>query len=154
MDDETQKYIFLLLAIASILLLPVYIRWGNRRIEKKRKLNNNRFSEFEKRLVKEINDYTCFTNSHPYVWGEIGYLESKNQILESVKWEAGSQGSFLYTPTSGYDYSLKIDETQGYLYIAFGSDSFDWDSLCHYEKWKKREVVYYGKPPFFKWRGE
>ena len=116
----------------------MYFIFGTIRVIKRRESNQRRFEEFESSLKSRITDYVCFTNNHPYVWGEESYADNKNALLESPGWDGMSM-----FPSAGDEFSLRVDEDKKFIYLAKGSDSFDWSSLCHKEEWNKRKVIYY-----------
>lgn len=124
---------------AFLFFLWLYWRWGNKVIRYRKAKIQQRFDELENGLANELVDYTCFTNNHPYVWGEIDYSAEKASMIEECKWTyAGT------TPVPGGDlkFSLKADDSLKALYIAHHSENFDWNSLHHYEEWLEsmREV--------------
>ena len=138
MEDHGLNWVGFLI---FVLLLIFYYFWGNARITKQRKANYSRFNEFETSLASNLQEYTCFANNHPYVWGEVSYHETKKEILESPRWEYSVGGG--YYPARGWSYCFKVNEENKYLYVVTGSETFDWESLCHYEVWKNRKVIYY-----------
>jgi hypothetical protein len=99
-----------------------------------------RFDEFEKSLCNDVTEYTCFTNNHPHVWGEENYQNLKEKVINSPR--ISGQTLLLFF-LFGDEFSLKVDEERKFIYFAIGSDSFEWDSLCHEEEWKKRKVIYH-----------
>lgn len=132
-------------ALIFIGLLIVYFIWGTLYIKKQAARNTTRFNNFEDSLKNKILDYKCFTNNHPYAWNEIAYHIPKYEILGSSKWEFSVGGGAF--PTRGDQFSFKVDEEKKFIYIAKGSESFQWDSLCHFDEWeeqrKKRRVIYF-----------
>ena len=124
-------------------LLVIWLAYVSWRCYKYYKLEDEipaRFDEFESSLRREVDEYTCFTNNHPHVWGEENYQRLKQQIINSPYIDGRNLLMFFIF---GDEFSLKADEDQKYIYIALGTEKFDWDSLCHEEEWRKRKVIYY-----------
>jgi len=99
-----------------------------------------RFDEFEKLLCADVEEYTCFTNNHPHVWGEGNYRDLKEKVINSPRI---SGTTILLFFLFGDEFSLKADEERKYIYVAIGTDTFEWDSLCHEAEWRKRKVIYH-----------
>ena len=128
------EYIFFLFLGSCVL----YFVAGTLRINRNCKLIWKKFEDFENGLKKNITEYICYTNNHPHVWGEDEYSKLKDKIEASPRW----QGNPVW-PYGGAKFSLKVDEEKSAIYLAVGTDSFNWDSLAHHEEWIKRKVIYY-----------
>ena len=129
----------------KILVVPLlivwlgYLSWRGYRYYRLEDEIPSRFTEFEDSLCDAVETYRCFTNNHPQVWGDTNYREIKEEVIDSPRIEPRSLLFFLF----GDEFSLKADEDRKFVYVARGSDTFDWDSLCHEEEWRKRKVIYY-----------
>jgi len=55
----------------------------------------------------------------------------------------GVLGRRRLLPCARMELLLQSNEENKYLYVVTGSETFDWESLCHYEVWKNRKVIYY-----------
>jgi hypothetical protein len=118
----------------------VYLSWRGYRYYKLEEEIPSRFTEFESTLGDAVDTYECFTNNHPHVWGKVNYRELKEKTIASPHLDGKNLIMFFMF---GDEFSLKVDEKQKFIYVAVGTDSFDWDSLCHEEEWRKRKVVYH-----------
>ena len=117
-----------------------YVSWRGIRYYRLEDEIYARFDEFEKSLCSGVDEYTCFTNNHPHVWGKENYHRLKEKVINSPRIDARNLLMFFIF---GDEFSLKADEDKKYIYVALGTEKFEWDSLCHEEEWRKRKVIYY-----------
>jgi hypothetical protein len=127
-DPSTNPFAALLL----LLLIVLFAIWGNKRISESRRSVEERFATFEASLVAEIPKYETFTNDHPYVWDDSNYFEMYEYILGSARWHFSPSHVW---PNKATPFSLRVNEERKSIYIAVGSNSFDWSSLYHYDEW-------------------
>jgi hypothetical protein len=88
---------------------------------------NHRFEEVKASLLYPFDEYTTYSNNHPYVWGEVDFEQTRRWLFESVN-------AKNFVPNR-LKFSLKKDDDIRAIYIGVGTESFDWSSLKHYEEW-------------------
>lgn len=125
-----------ILTIFALIFGPfAYMLWGENRIDASRTEASDRFEQNEKNLLHDIESYRCFTNNHPYVWGEVEYLSYKNEIIESGKWIFIGAYRRIPFPRKVVDFSIKIDNNKKSIYLASDFYSYNPESLKDYDEW-------------------
>ena len=89
--------------------------------------NNNvsRLHNLEYSLKKDIEHYSCYSNQDNGKWARIKFSALLNRILDSPSIVFHR---FIPSHDPGLLYSIKIDEAARVIYVAIGSENFDWHS--------------------------
>lgn len=134
-----------LLALLLVLLgmsglVIVFYLLGNRLILFRKKIIKLRFAALERQLSGALSDYTCFTNTHPWVWSPCDYQTAKQTMIDACRWEKSGRS---ISPGGSLDFALGLEVKHQAIYIAIGTRTFDWKRLWHVEDWRdeKRTAV-------------
>jgi len=116
------------LTIAAIIAGSLYIILFLRAALKAGIRNNNNISRIrnlEISTARDIDCYSCYSNQDSGNWARAKYSELVDMILESpsIVYHRIIPGHDL-----GFLYSINIDEETQVIYVAFGSDNYDWSS--------------------------
>ncbi len=65
--------------ISLFVIWLIYVSWRGVKYYKLEDEIHARFDEFEKSLRSGVDEYRCFTNNHPHVWGEENYQRLKKE---------------------------------------------------------------------------
>jgi len=124
-------------ALLVFLVLAVYLAWKIFRVTLKANQNRERIVEFEDSLKCNISEYTCFTNHNSLNWVRANFLELEGEIVSSPNW---STRYFIPFISPGEKFSLCVDESRLHIYLATGSDSFDWEASLFQNEFKDSTI--------------
>ena len=129
------EFIFVALGIIGVIILVIMLHRGmDNLIEKSANKEIEKLVSIYPNLLGE--EYSYFTNNHPYVWGEV----SRDELSKLIKFSATGPRGVPYDPPI---YSSKIDQENKKFYFVPHRTKFDFSKLMHYQEWleSQTEVV-------------
>jgi len=117
--------IFSTILLLMVAAYSVYLLWAVTKISFRQDENFSRIAIFEDKLVSDTNDYECFVIYDDAVWSKVDYIEARDKLIESPRFEFKY---LLPLHNSGVFFSLAVNEESQIVYLALGSDSYDWNS--------------------------
>ena len=116
---------FWLIAICSLFVYSIYLIWASTKISVRQDENFYRIEYFEQKLDLRPGKYSCILVQDEDSWAKAVYAEVRSKIIESPKFRLSLIVPIHYL---GVSFSLKAIEKDKIIYVAIGSDSFNWDS--------------------------
>ena len=103
----------------------VYLIWASLKVQSRQAENFARIDRIEYALVGLPSKYNCVLIQVDDTWTKANYADLRNKIIESPRF------IFKYIlPIHhlGILFSLKTIEKDNLVYVAMGSDTYDWNS--------------------------
>ena len=116
---------FWLIAICSLFVYSIYLIWASTKISVRQDENFYRIEYFEQKLDLRPGKYNCILVGEADTWTKTNYAEIRDKIIESPKFRFNFIVPIHYL---GVSFSLKAIEKDKIIYVAMGSDSYNWDS--------------------------
>jgi len=114
-----------LIAIYFLFAYSIYLIWASTKISVRQDENFYRIENFEQKLDLRPGKYNCILILDADTWTKAVYAEVRSKIIESPKFRFSYIVPFHYL---GVSFSFKAIEKDKIIYVAIGSDSFNWES--------------------------
>ena len=114
-----------LIAFLFLFVYSIYLIWASIKIGVRHGDNFYRIENFEQKLDLRPGKYSCILVQDEDSWAKAVYAEVRSKIIESPKFRLRLILPIHYL---GVSFSLKAIEKDKIIYVAIGSDSFNWDS--------------------------
>jgi hypothetical protein len=111
--------------ILVIFSYSVYLLWAASKISLRQDEIFYRIENFEENLALDTHEYECLLIYEGAVWSKMDYIEAREKIVESPKFKFRYFFPFHYL---GVLFSLAVNEERQIIYVAIGSDTYDWNS--------------------------
>jgi hypothetical protein len=108
-----------------IFVYSIYLIWASTKISVRQDENFYRVERFEEQLDLRPGEYECILALERDAWVKANYAEVRNRIIDSPKFVLDY---FIPTHYLGVMFSLKAIEKSKIIYVALGSDSYNWES--------------------------
>ena len=122
--DKRMTELWLLLALL-VFVYSGYLIWASTKVGVRQEGNFYRIEYFEDQLERRPGEYRCILATDDRQWDETNYTELRNRIIDSPGFEFDYLLPIHYM---GVRFSLKAVEADRLLYVALGSDSYNWES--------------------------
>jgi hypothetical protein len=117
--------IFSVTFVLIIFSYSIYLIWAATKISLRQDENFYRIEDFEENLILDTHEYECLFIYEGAVSSKKDYIEVRDKIIESPKFEFKY---FLPIHYLGVFFSLAVNEESQIIYVAIGSDTYDWNS--------------------------
>ena len=108
-----------------IFVYSIYLIWASTKISVRQDENFYRVERFEEQLDLRPGEYECILALEENMWLKTNYAELRNRIIDSPKFVFGY---LIPIHHLGVMFSLKAVEKGKIIYVALGSDSYNWES--------------------------
>jgi hypothetical protein len=118
--------VFPAIVVLMIFSYSIYLLWAATKISLRQDENFYRIDNFEKRLFLNPREYECQLIHEGSVSSRMDYIEARDKTIESPKFEYRYLLPIHYL---GVQFSLSVNEEAKIIYVAIGSDTYDWNSM-------------------------